>query len=285
MRAFNSGITLDLPRRPAGCHYLNVVPNPAATLPPRSFGETMRSDVWWTQPLLVFIGLGAFVVYSTWAAFQGSHYFFGNYISPFYSPELFGASPHSWFGPKPGWWPGWLLFSPALLILWAPGGFRLTCYYYRGAYYKAFWADPPACTVGEPRQTYLGERSFPLIMQNVHRYFLYLALIFIVILSYDVWKALWFDGRFGVGMGTLVLLINVILLGGYTFGCHSLRHLIGGFRDQLSRAPSSFQAYRCVTCLNRRHMLWAWMSLFWVGFSDLYVRLCSMGMWHDVRII
>ena len=250
----------------------------------------MRVDVWWTQPLLVFLGLGTFIVYSTWAAFQGAHYFFGNYISPFYSPEIVGDSPHSWFGPKPSWWPAWLLFSPALLILWAPGGFRLTCYYYRGAYYKAFWADPPACTVGEPRKTYLGERSFPLIMQNVHRYFLYLALIFIVILSIDVWKALWFidsAGRtsLGVGLGTIVLAINVVLLGGYTFGCHSLRHLIGGFRDQLSRAPACYQAYRCVSCFNRRHMLWAWMSLFWVGFSDLYVRLCSMGIWHDFRIV
>jgi hypothetical protein len=178
-----------------------------------------------------------------------------------------------------------------LLILWAPGGFRLTCYYYRGAYYKAFWADPPACTVGEPRTTYLGERSFPLIMQNVHRYFLYVALVFIVILTIDVWKALWFvdpasgNSSIGLGVGTIVLAINVVLLGGYTFGCHSLRHLIGGFRDQLSRSTTSFQAYACVSCLNRRHMLWAWMSLFWVGFSDLYVRLCATGIWHDARLI
>ena len=112
-----------------------------------------------------------------------THYTFGPYLSPFYSPELFGTSPHAWFGPKPGWWPAWLPFSPALLILWAPGGFRLTCYYYRGAYYKAFWADPPSCTVGEPRKSYLGERRFPLILQNVHRYFLYLALVFLVILA------------------------------------------------------------------------------------------------------
>jgi hypothetical protein len=168
-----------------------MTPTTASTAP-RSFGGTMRSDVWWTQPLLVFLGLGAFVVYSTWAAFQGTHYHFGPYLSPFYSPELFGESRHSWFGPKPAWWPAWLLFSPALLVLWAPGGFRLTCYYYRGAYYKSFWADPPACTVGEPRKTYRGENSFPLIMQNVHRYFLYLALLFILVLLSDVWHALWF---------------------------------------------------------------------------------------------
>jgi hypothetical protein len=266
-----------------------------ASLRQRSFGKTMRRDVWWVQPLLVFLGLSTFIVYSTWAAFQGTHYHYsGNgadYLSPFYSPELFGSSPHSWFGPKPGWWPGWLPFSPALLILWAPGGFRLTCYYYRGAYYKAFWADPPSCTVGEPRQRYRGEQSFPLIMQNIHRYFMYLALAFLVLLAYDVWKALWFadpaTGRkaLGLGLGTLVLAVNVVLLGGYSFGCHSLRHLIGGRMDEVSKAPACAQAYRCVSCLNRRHMLWAWMSLFSVGFADLYVRLCSMGIWTDVKIL
>lgn len=251
----------------------------------------MRTDVWWAQPVLVFLGLSAFVLYSTWAAFQGIHYYSGPYLSPFYSPELFGASEHSLFGPKPLWWPAWLPWSPALLILWAPGGFRLTCYYYRGAYYKSFWADPPACTVGEPRKQYLGERSFPLILQNAHRYFMYLALLFILILSYDVWRACWFQNAatgeraFGIGVGTVVLAINVILLGGYTLGCHSLRHLVGGFLDQMSRAPMRYKAYSCVTCLNKRHMLWAWMSLFWVGFSDLYVRLCSMGVWHDWRIL
>jgi hypothetical protein len=256
----------------------------------RPFGATARRDAWWAQPLLVFLGLSAFIVYSTWAAFQGKHYHFGSYLSPFYSPELFGDSPHSWFGPKPVGWPGWLPWSPAFLILWAPGGFRLTCYYYRGAYYKAFWADPPSCTVGEPRKKYLGEHSLPLILQNAHRYFLYLALVFLVFLSHDVWKAFWFidagtgQARFGVGVGTLVLALNVVLLGGYTLGCHSLRHLVGGCLDQLSRAPARQKAHACVSCLNGRHMLWAWMSLSSVGFSDLYVRLCAMGIWSDWRI-
>ena len=267
------------------------MPETNITLTKRSFGQTMRADLWWGQPLLVFIGLGTFIVYATWAALQGDHYYWGPYVSPFYSPELFGDSPHSWFGHKPHWWPGALPFSAALFILWAPAGFRLTCYYYRGAYYKAFWADPPACTVGEPRKSYWGEKSFPLILQNVHRYFLYVAILFIVILAYDVWLALWFDdpvtgkAKFGIGLGTLVLVINVVLLSVYTFGCHSLRHLVGGALDQLSRAPTRQRAYGCVSCLNRRHMLWAWMSLCSVMFADLYVRLVSMGIWHDVRII
>jgi hypothetical protein len=255
------------------------------------FGNTTRRDLWWAQPLFTFLGLSLFVVYSTWAAFQGQHYRFGPYLSPFYSPEILGDPLHSWLGPWPHWWPSWVPISAALLILWAPGGFRLTCYYYRGAYYKAFWADPPSCTVGEFRKSYRGERSFPLILQNIHRYFLYLALLFLVLLALDVWRALWFlnseTGReqFGIGMGTLVLAANVVLLGCYTFGCHSLRHLVGGRVDEISKAPVRRTSYACVSCLNRRHMLFAWTSLFSVMFADLYVRLCAMGIWSDWRII
>jgi hypothetical protein len=263
----------------------------AAPLPiiHRGFGETRRRDAWWLQPLVVFTILGSFVVYATWAAFQNAHYEFGNYLSPFYSPVLWGDSPHAWLGPKPAWWPGLLPFSPALLILPFPGLFRFTCYYYRGAYYKAFWADPPNCAVGEPRSSYLGERSFPLILQNVHRYFLYIAVLFLFILAHDVWDALWFDtpgGReFGIGVGTIVLAVNVVLLSCYTLGCHSMRHIVGGFLDQLSRHPVRKKAYDCSSCLNRWHMKWAWMSLIGVAFADLYVRLCSMGVWHDWRLL
>ncbi len=257
----------------------------------RRFGETRRRDRWWAQPLAVFVGLSTFVVYSTWAAFQGEHYSSGPYLSPFYSPEIFGDSPHSWFGPRPAVWPAWLPFSPALIILPIPGLFRLTCYYYRGAYYKAFWADPPSCAVGEPRSSYWGENSFPLILQNAHRYLLFLSAGVLVILAVDVWYALWFTDAatgtvsFGVGLGTIVLAVNAVLLSGYLFGCHSMRHIVGGCRDQLTRAPLGFRAYACVSHLNGRHMMWAWTSLFSVGFADLYVRLCSMGIWSDFRII
>ena len=227
----------------------------------RGFGETSRRDLWWVQPLVVFLVLGGFVVYATWAALQGEHYTYGPYLSPFYSPELWGASSHHWFGDRPGFWPGWLPFSAAMLILWAPGGFRVTCYYYRGAYYKAFWQDPVSCAVGEPRGTsYWGERWFPLLLQNVHRYFAYAAVIFIVILSYDVWLGMWWTNEatggteFGIGVGTLVMLVNVLLIASYTFGCHSLRHLVGGGRDEISRKPvrSSPQASRSARTLSPR---------------------------------
>jgi hypothetical protein len=268
----------------------------------RTLGETSRKDAWWLQPVATFAGLFAFIIYSTWAAFQGDHYWLelggANYLSPFYSPEIFGNSPHALFGPAPDWlmmvWPSFIPFSPALLILWAPGGFRFTCYYYRGAYYKAFWADPVSCAVGEPgfrQKRYRGENSFPLIMQNIHRYFLYLALAFIVLLLWDAFQAFRFTGddgqkHFGVAIGSLVLLVNPILLGGYTLGCHSLRHLIGGKHDCITSCSSAQKgAYGGVTCLNKKHMLFAWMSLFWVGFTDAYVRLCSMGVWTDWRIV
>ena len=255
----------------------------------RGFGQTMRKDNWWVAPLFTFIGLGAFVVYSTWAAFQGAHYSFGNYLSPFYSPEIFGNSPHALFGPPPTWLPSWLPFSPALLILWAPGGFRFTCYYYRGAYYKSMWADPVACAVGEPRKGYRGENWFPLIIQNIHRYFLYIAIGFLFFLAYDALHAMWFvgaDGKshFGIGVGTIVLTANVFCLGFYTLSCHSLRHLVGGAWDILSNKPVRKKAYGCVSALNKRHMLFAWISLFVVGFSDIYVRMCSMGIWSDIRL-
>ena len=265
---------------------------PATTLPAaRRFGETTRRDAWWVQSAVTFFGFTAFIIYSTWAGYSNANYEFGPYLSPMYSPLLFGPSPHSWFGgpAQPAWWPPFLHYSAAALILWGPVGFRLTCYYYRGAYYKAFWADPPGCAVGEPRKKYLGERWFPLVIQNIHRYFLYLALIFIVILAYDVWTAMWFadaDGvrRFGIGVGTLLLALNTVLLAGYTFGCHSLRHLVGGARDEISKSAVCSASYACASGLNRRHMLFAWLSLFSVGFSDLYVRLCSMGIWQDVRL-
>jgi hypothetical protein len=280
---------------------------PQVALPDRrGFLETKRKDTWWLFPTITLVYFLSFIIYSTWAAFQGNHYFFsGNgaqYLSPMYSPVLWsdtsqpGSAPlhHAIFGEWPDWLPkllfGIIPITPALLILWAPGGFRFTCYYYRGAYYKAFWGDPPNCAVGEPRKGYWGERWAPLVLMNVHRYFLYLALIFNLILTYDAIMSYSFvnpDGshRFGIGVGSIVITLNAMLLAFYSFGCHSLRHLVGGKKDCIASSAGRKKTYDCVSCFNRWHMQWAWLSLFWVGFTDLYIRMCSMGIWSDWRIL
>jgi hypothetical protein len=257
------------------------------------FGVTARRDRWWLWPFLTVLGLGGFAVYATWAAFQGRHYYSAPYLSPFYSPVLYvdptapGAAPlsHAWLGPWPDWWPRFLPASPAFLILLFPGAFRITCYYYRKAYYRSFFGSPPACAVGPSTQRpYRGETGL-LLVQNLHRYALYFAIAFIVILYDDAFRAFYREGQPGVGVGTVILLINPTLLAMYTFGCHSFRHLIGGRLDCFScdrSAGMRHSLWRRVTALNERHMEFAWLSLFWVAFSDLYVRLVSMGVLHDV---
>ena len=82
-----------------------------------------------------------------------------------------------------------------------------------------------------------------------------------------------------------MLTANVVCLSGYTFGCHTMRHVFGGWRDQFSRNAGFKVPYACSSCLNRAHHRWAWISLFMVAFSDIYVRLCSMGIWTDFRIL
>lgn len=265
----------------------------------RRLGETSRTDAWWLQPTLVLLGLSAFLIYTTWAAFQGTNYFYhaggAHYLSPFYSPLLFGqpGEPRWFDATHPSWWPLWAPFSPAFLILAGPAGMRFTCYYYRGAYYKSFWADPISCAVGEPGfrgDKYRGEAKLPLILQNIHRYLFYPAAAFVMILFYDAFCAMWFerpDGsgtQFGIGVGTIVLLLNAVLLGGYTFGCHCARHQIGGMLDRISEHPIRHKCYGCVSWLNKRHMAWAWVSLVWVGCTDIYVRLLCHGVITDFRI-
>lgn len=226
---------------------------------------------WWVQPLLVAIGFSAFVVYSTWSViFGGNTKWFeaGPYLSPFFSP---------WF--RFGWWP----FSSAILIAWAPLGFRATCYYYRKAYYRSFFLDPPACAIREPslRKSYSGERRFPLILNNLHRFFLYLAIIVMAILWWDTISAFYYNGGLYIGVGSVLMLINVILITGYTFSCHALRHFVGGSVDCFSCARAGkarHGLWRFVTSINPYHGAWAWASLISVALVDVYIRLVAGGV-------
>lgn len=248
------------------------------------FGKTLRRDRWWAAPLSVALGLAACGGYATWAIFQGSNYFVEPYLSPFYSPCLAEQCPAAVEILGINGWP----LSPAVLIMWVILGFRGTCYYYRKAYYRAFFVDPPACAVGEPRgHRYSGEKRL-FLFQNLHRYFLYISLPVLAFLWYDTVKGFFFEDGVGVGVGSLVLLVNVVLLSGYLLGCHSVRHLVGGRVDCFSCTRfggTRHGAWRGATFFNRNHMLWAWTSLVFVCLTDLYVRLVAMGAITDLRIL
>jgi hypothetical protein len=164
-------------------------------------------------------------------------------------------------------------------------GFRLSCYYYRRAYYRAFWESPPACAVREPHKSYSGETRFPLILQNLHRYFFYLAIPIAILLTYDVTQAFRGpDGDFGFGLGTLILLVNVILIWAYTLSCHTCRHITGGRLKHFSRHPVRYWIWTQISKLNARHMLFAWLSLGTLMLADLYIWLVSAGVFSDPRI-
>ncbi|WP_256641888.1 hypothetical protein [Streptomyces murinus] len=245
----------------------------------------LRTDRWWLAPAGTAAGLLAFVVYSTWRAFANADYYASPYVSPFYSPCLAHNCQSMRGGPNADLFGSWWGISPAVIILVFPLGFRLTCYYYRKAYYRGFWASPPACAVAEPHRKYSGETRFPLILQNLHRYFFYAALLVAGVLTYDT--ALTFrDERHAwghMGLGTLVFLANIALIWAYTLSCHSCRHIVGGQLKHFSRHPVRYRAWRFVGRLNARHMQLAWASLLGVALADLYVYLLASGVFDDPR--
>mgnify|MGYP003341454927 CR=1 FL=1 len=241
--------------------------------------KTLRTDKWWLQPLGTVAVLLSFIAYATWRAFEGAHYFVEPLISPFYSPCLATScvEKSSLLGTPVGAW--WTL-SPALLILVFPLGFRMTCYYYRKAYYRSFWMSPPACAVAEPHKKYTGETRFPLIIQNSHRYFFYAGLVFNVILTYDAIIAFrnaegaWFH----MSVGTLVLLANAVFLWLYSLSCHSCRNAFGGRLKHFSAHPIRYRMWTQISRLNNHHMRFAWISLVFVAFTDFYVREVAAGV-------
>ena len=254
---------------------LRVVPDESALE-----GRTLRRDRWWLAPAVTAVVLFGFVVYGTVVAFANTSYYADPYLSPFYSPCLASNCDEQTFPVVGGWW----TLSPALLVLPFPLLFRLTCYYYRKAYYRSFFLSPPACAVSDVARSYSGESRFPLILQNAHRYAFYLALPFPFILLYDGVRAFGFPDGLGLGVGTLVLLTNAVLLGLYTLSCHSCRHLFGGHVDTFSKAPIRLRFWQMMSALNVRHMQIAWVSLFGVLLADLYVRLVATDVIRDLRL-
>jgi hypothetical protein len=244
--------------------------------------RTLRPDAWWAAPLATFVLLSVFVAYSIWAVLQNAHYYATPYISPIYTPCLAANCGEQANAVLLGSWWRW---SPALVVAGFPVAFRLTCYYYRKAYYRAFWLSPPACAVAEPHRRYTGETRLPLLLQNLHRYFWYAGLLVAVVLTYDAVRGFHFPDGWGVGLGSLVLSANVVLFWLYCLSCHSCRHIVGGRLNHFSRHRVRYRLWQQASVLNARHGLFAWLSLPAVVATDLYVRLLSMGVLHDPRLL
>ena len=252
---------------------------------PSLLARFRRDKPWWLLPATVVVVLGGFALYVLWTAFvesppgSANHISqWGPYLSPFFSPTIWSTGP----------------ISPAIWVLWSPLIFRGSCYYYRKAYYRSFFWDPPACALGELRhREYHGESRFPGILNNLHRFTLYAALIILGWLWYDVVQAFFSTqpgstGHLWLGLGTGIMLLNVALLTLYTFSCHSLRHLAGGGLDCYSTARLGMarnRAWRGLTRLNVNHPMWAWLSLFSVMGTDVYIRLLQHGVFLDPHIL
>ncbi len=251
----------------------------------KGFGATQRSDLWWLQPAATFAALGLFVVYATVAAFLApgpvtwspneaassaldSH----TYLSPFYSPAWLFSLGNSIGFPY-----------PVFAILWIPLGFRMTCYFARRTYYRGIMGDPAACAVAEfASRNYKGESKFPFILQNLHRYFLYFAIMLVVFHWFDIFHAFRSvdaagNHEFYIGIGSIVLFADALFLTLYVFSCHSIRHLLGGgskcFTCKDGTEKATHKTWGLVTKLNAYHGLFFWLSLFAVGFADFYVRV------------
>ena len=249
--------------------------------------RTLRTDRWWQSPVIVDLGFAAFVIYATVRAFLQSNYYVAeyHYLTPFYSPCISrGCTPgasHFWPQLLPDvWWLPYAALSLPFLLL-----FRLTCYYYRGAYYRSVWQSPTACAVAEPHARYTGETRFPLIIQNTHRYFFYIAGIISVINTYDATVAFHSPSGFGFGLGNVILVVNVVMLWVYTLSCHSCRHVVGGRLKHFSKHPVRYWLWSQVSRLNTRHKLYAWVTLGTLMLTDFYIMLVASGTIHDLRFI
>ena len=122
-------------------------------------------------------------------------------------------------------------------------------------------------------------------MQNLHRYFWYVAVIFALILTWDFIDSFRdHDGNWGhMGLGTLVLLVNIALIWTYTLSCHSCRHITGGRLKHFSKHPVRYRAWGLVSKLNKQHMQLAWTTLGTMMLTDAYVMAVSAGWISDLR--
>ncbi len=262
-----------------------------------------RKDNWWFSPTLGGLALIIFSIYTFMALFAfdtllgvDKSYKVITTISssigaalPHYVSPLFGLEIPENIRNAIGW-PE--VLTPALLTIWAPFGFRATCYYARKVYYRSFFGNPPACAVDGVsfrRGKYGGEYLFPFILSNLHRYFFYAAFVLMIIHLIELPSAFLFSvggvDHFGVGLGSLILLADSLFLTLYVLSCHAFRHLIGGGTECYSCSgikKVQYKGWKIVSRLNERHGTWFWISITTVLLADFYIRLVSGGLFSGM---
>ena len=207
--------------------------------------KTLRTDRWWFPPLITFVGLSAWLLYGLVRVYMHKWYLRRGLPLPdavllalHHRPVRAGGRALRHASCRPGGSSRRRRFTLPFLLL-----FRLTCYYYRKAYYRAFWLSPPACAVPDGHKKYTGETRFPLLGQNLHRYAFYAAVIISLINTYDAIIAFHSPEGFGFGLGNVILVGNVVMLWAYTVSCHSCRHIIGGRMKHFSKHPVRYRAW------------------------------------------
>jgi hypothetical protein len=274
--------TLDTPAGTAPTPSAGPNGNGRAAIPAR----TLRTDNWRKAPIITVILLTLWILYAVVRAFMQKWYWVEDYhyLTPFYSPCVSTGceGDSSLFG---RFLPDIAIFPFAMLTLPFLGLFRLTCYYYRRAYYRSYWGSPPACAVPDFHKTYGGESRLPLILQNSHRYFFYFAVLLSIVNTIDAVLAFHSPTGFGIGLGTIILVINVVLLWAYTISCHSCRHIVGGRLRHFSKHPLRYRAWGFVSTLNTKHMQLAWTTLGTLVVADFYVMAVAAGWISDLRIV
>jgi hypothetical protein len=251
--------------------------------------KTLRTDRWWFEPAYTVVGLTAWLVWGLIHTLLIKNYYFSegpgyHYLTPFFSPCVSdactpAAAEFGRFVPNLPLIPYAVVSLPFLLL------FRLTCYYYRRAYYRSFWLSPPACAVPDGHKSYSGETRFPLVVQNLHRYAFYAAVLISLLNTWDLIRSFHGTTGFGFGLGNLVMLLNVVMLWAYTASCHSCRHIMGGRLKHFSQHPVRYRAWTFVSKLNTRHKELAWITLGTLALVDIYILAISAGWFSDLRFV
>ncbi|MCL5094580.1 MAG: hypothetical protein M1168_01185 [Candidatus Marsarchaeota archaeon] len=168
-------------------------------------------------------------------------------------------------------------YSPTILIIPIIALFRLTCYGFRKSYNRHLFKHPQSCIISRQNDNqnyYTGETSLLFRIENLHRYFMYFSLLILPFFYYDLYLSFVFNLSI-LRLGSIFLLIDTILLTLYIFSCHSIRNLIGGNKDCFSCLKFSQKRKKIFdlqSFLNSNHEFFAWSSLVFIIFVDLYIR-------------